>query len=283
MLIILAFNTFFLIWIISIVILKLKQRTAMDHDRRHWKATKALIFVMPLLGFGHILTLVVKPALASLGLLRPSRSATFVAQPPRAPEAAPERSAIHGGRRALLSAAALLGAGQSVGEAQAAATKAVTENDLKRISAGYKELQYLMENWNKVTRDCRDVDQNVQQVLASGTESPDNCKATPDIVRKYMGMRSIDGNLFNTQQLWINIQSAGNLVQDKDDERFADAVEDFERAKRQASEWAYSSSWGEANPGGGRDRVEDYLLRSKKEAAKATEALGIIVDVLRLA
>ena len=80
----------------------------MDHDRRHWKATKALIFVMPLLGFGfepssaaknldigrlisnvyililnivflllllltiiicrHILTLVVKPAVASLGL-----------------------------------------------------------------------------------------------------------------------------------------------------------------------------------------------------------------------
>jgi len=68
MLIILAFNTFFLVWIISIVILKLKQRTAMDHDRRHWKATKALIFVMPLLGFGHILTLVVKPAVASLGL-----------------------------------------------------------------------------------------------------------------------------------------------------------------------------------------------------------------------
>ena len=37
---------------LQIVILKLKQRTAMDHDRRHWKATKALIFVMPLLGFG---------------------------------------------------------------------------------------------------------------------------------------------------------------------------------------------------------------------------------------
>jgi len=68
MLIILAFNTFFLIWIISIVILKLKQRTSVDDDRRHWKATKALIFVMPLLGFGSVLTLVVKPAVASLGL-----------------------------------------------------------------------------------------------------------------------------------------------------------------------------------------------------------------------
>jgi len=39
----------------------------MDHDRRHWKAAKALIFVMPLLGVGHILTLVVKPAVASFG------------------------------------------------------------------------------------------------------------------------------------------------------------------------------------------------------------------------
>merc|ERR1719153_142833 len=68
MLTILAFNTFFLIWIISIVILKLKQRGAMDHDRRHWKATKALIFVMPLLGFGHILTLVVKPTIASMDI-----------------------------------------------------------------------------------------------------------------------------------------------------------------------------------------------------------------------
>ena len=37
---------------LQIVILKLKQRTAMEDDRRHWKATKALIFVMPLLGFG---------------------------------------------------------------------------------------------------------------------------------------------------------------------------------------------------------------------------------------
>ena len=54
----------------------------MDHDKRHWKAAKvihlftdfpnyspqALIFVMPLLGFGHILTLVVQPAVASIGV-----------------------------------------------------------------------------------------------------------------------------------------------------------------------------------------------------------------------
>jgi len=70
MLVILVFNTLFLIWVILIVILKLRQKavTAVDHDRRHWKAAKALIFVMPLLGFGHILTLLVNPTVRSIGV-----------------------------------------------------------------------------------------------------------------------------------------------------------------------------------------------------------------------
>ena len=55
---------------IQIVILKLRQKavTAADHDRRHWKAAKALIFVMPLLGVGHILTLLVNPTVRSIGV-----------------------------------------------------------------------------------------------------------------------------------------------------------------------------------------------------------------------
>jgi len=70
MLIILVFNTLFLIWVILIVILKLRQKavTAADHDRRHWKAAKALIFVMPLLGVGYVMTLVVRPTVRSIGV-----------------------------------------------------------------------------------------------------------------------------------------------------------------------------------------------------------------------
>merc|ERR550517_1198782 len=71
MLIILVFNTFFLVWVISIVILKLRQKTtvtAADHDQRHWKAAKALIFVMPLLGVGYVMTLVVRPTVRSIGV-----------------------------------------------------------------------------------------------------------------------------------------------------------------------------------------------------------------------
>ena len=36
---------------------KLHSRTALDHDRRHLKAAKALVVVIPLLGFTYLLTL----------------------------------------------------------------------------------------------------------------------------------------------------------------------------------------------------------------------------------
>ena len=72
MLIILVFNTLFLIWVIlvrfpqsrfflaftlfsiQIVILKLRQKavTAADHDRRHWKAAKVKFTLMWSLLFG---------------------------------------------------------------------------------------------------------------------------------------------------------------------------------------------------------------------------------------
>lgn len=160
-------------------------------------------------------------------------------------------------------------------------TQPVTPGDLKKIRAGYDDLLYLMDNWNKATRSCTGIGSNVQQALAAGVQSPDNCKATPDEVRKYFGMRSMSANLYNTQQLWINLE-ASDLVPSKEEDRYQEAVEDFEKHKRQASEWAYTSSWGENNPGGGRDKVEDYLLRSKAEAALAVQALAVIVDVLKV-
>jgi len=55
---ILICNTFFLIWIMVIVVSKLRQKTVMDHDKKHWKAAKALIIVMPMLGFGYLITMV---------------------------------------------------------------------------------------------------------------------------------------------------------------------------------------------------------------------------------
>ena len=86
-LVLLAFNSFFLFWImgvglpvlsfppnfssilyklslvlcaifLQIVLSKLHSQTAMDHDRRHLKAAKALVIIIPLFGFTYLLTII---------------------------------------------------------------------------------------------------------------------------------------------------------------------------------------------------------------------------------
>ena len=43
---------------LQIVFSKLRSQTAMDHDRRHLKAAKALVIVIPLFGFTYLLTII---------------------------------------------------------------------------------------------------------------------------------------------------------------------------------------------------------------------------------
>ena len=45
---------------------------------------------------------------------------------------------------------------------------------------------------------------------------------------------------------------------------------------------SYISSWGEANPGGGKDRVELFVNRAKANVLDARDALGVIVKILDL-
>lgn len=177
----------------------------------------------------------------------------------------------------LLAGGLILGTSQDAKAAQAQ----VTEADKQRLTRGYKELVYMMKNFNTVTRKCEKNQENIQRALQSGQASPDGCIANPLVVRKYLGQTSIKADLFNTKDLLVNMELAG-MVPSKSEDEYGDLVEDFEAFKRQADEWAYSSSWAEANPGGGRDRTEDYLLRSKSLADKATKTLGRIVEILGL-
>ena len=175
-----------------------------------------------------------------------------------------------------------LASGLILGTSQdAKAAVEVTQADKERLTRGYKELVYMMKNFNTVTRKCEKNQENIQRALQSGQASPDGCIANPLVVRKYLGQTSIKADLFNTKDLLVNMELAG-MVPSKSEDEYGDLVEDFEAFKRQADEWAYSSSWAEANPGGGRDRTEDYLLRSKSLADKATKTLGRIVEILGL-
>lgn len=53
----LVINFLFLTWVVIIVVSKLNQQAVLDHEKRHFKAAKALICVCPLLGISYLLTL----------------------------------------------------------------------------------------------------------------------------------------------------------------------------------------------------------------------------------
>eukprot|EP00931_Biecheleriopsis_adriatica_P101779 TRINITY_DN76858_c0_g1_i1.p1 TRINITY_DN76858_c0_g1~~TRINITY_DN76858_c0_g1_i1.p1 ORF type:complete len:215 (+),score=39.17 TRINITY_DN76858_c0_g1_i1:34-678(+) len=144
-------------------------------------------------------------------------------------------------------------------QAQAANSQA---KDLENVALGYKGLKYLLNNWEKVTRDKLG-------------------NPTPRIIMNFVGMNQMNTPLFNSEKLWLRLQDS-DLVGAKDADRFQDACEDFEDYKRKSSDQAYQSSWGEANPGGGKDRVEEYLQKSKQEVVKTVDSLGKIVDILQL-
>ena len=45
---------------------------------------------------------------------------------------------------------------------------------------------------------------------------------------------------------------------------------------------AFVSSWGEANPGGGKDRVQLFIERSKKNVIASRDSLKTVIDILNL-
>lgn len=133
-----------------------------------------------------------------------------------------------------------LASGLILGTSQdAKAAVEVTQADKERLTRGYKELVYMMKNFNTVTRKCEKNQENIQRALQSGQASPDGCIANPLVVRKYLGQTSIKADLFNTKDLLVNMELAG-MVPSKSEDEYGDLVEDFEAFKRQADEWAYS-------------------------------------------
>lgn len=43
-----------------------------------------------------------------------------------------------------------------------------------------------------------------------------------------------------------------------------------------------STSWGEANPGGGKDRVEYFVERARQNVVDARDSLGTVIRILKL-
>mmetsp|Transcript_91465 Transcript_91465/g.261236 ORF Transcript_91465/g.261236 Transcript_91465/m.261236 type:complete len:91 (-) Transcript_91465:1559-1831(-) len=65
-------------------------------------------------------------------------------------------------------------------------------------------------------------------------------------------------------------------------EDYIAAIENWQNAVSNSNSLSYTSSFGEYNPGGGKDAVEKYLLLSRDEAVTARDALKKIISILNI-
>ena len=145
---------------------------------------------------------------------------------------------------------------------------ALTPEDTK-INKGYDQISGLLDDWVAATTNCKTNNDNPYQP---------KCERTPLKVMEVLGYKSMTSPLFNAEKTLLRIQINGEL--DKvlaerwgDDDkkirseeiRYQAAVDSYLQSSDEGSGLAYISSWGEANPGGGKDRIELFIERSKQD------------------
>ena len=143
------------------------------------------------------------------------------------------------------------------------------EADKKKIVEGYKGLQYLLENWEKETTVCGRFD---NPYIGDGK----GCERTPEKVMSYLGYKSMEHPLYRVDKTLIRMQ---RLTDDPD---FLDVLDKFVEKADETNVMAFVSSWGEANPGGGKDRVEYFIERSKNNVKESRDELAKVIKILDL-
>merc|ERR1711957_814045 len=88
------------------------------------------------------------------------------------------------------------------------------------------------------------------------------CEMTPLKVQDFLGYKSTEDPLFKVDKLMLK---AAPLVDPDDFENYLNAVENYREKADQGSMMAYTSSWGEANPNGGKEVMDDYLERTRQD------------------
>ncbi len=143
--------------------------------------------------------------------------------------------------------------------------------DKANIVKGYKRLNYLIDNWEKETTVCGRFD--------NPYIGNNGCERTPEKVMEYLGFKSMNDPLFRADKTMQRLQT---LVSEDVEIDYMEAMETFNEKSEEASNIAFVSSWGEANPGGGKDRVELFIERSRTLVVKSRDSLGTCIDLLGL-
>jgi len=143
--------------------------------------------------------------------------------------------------------------------------------DKENIKKGYKRLEYLLANWEKETTVCKNNDNPYI-----------GCDRSPEKVMDYLGYKSMEDPLFRADKTLRRLQALVPESNEQDSSDFSDALDVFVEKAEEGNGYAYISSWGEANPGGGKDRVALFIERSKADVTEAKNALATVIRILNL-
>ena len=96
---------------------------------------------------------------------------------------------------------------------------------------------------------------------------------------EYLGFKSIDDPLFKSDATMMRLK---DIVPSDREVEFYEAIDAFSQNAEEANSMAFVSSWGEANPGGGKDRVRLFIERSKNNVIVSRDSLKTVMDMLDL-
>lgn len=196
-------------------------------------------------------------------------------------------ASIEASRRDVMqrAAVAILGGGAAliVGPAPSFAAQTVPKpTDLVRLQKGHARVTYLLENWESITSVCGKgimSDTERKQVVRTDGGGGGVCELTPLKVQDYLGYKSTEDPLFKADKLMVR---AAPLVDPDQFEEYLDVVEKYREKADQGSMMAYTSSWGEANPNGGKDMMEEYLASTKADVQTEEKLLRKVLGYLDL-
>ena len=154
-----------------------------------------------------------------------------------------------------------------------------TAAELEKLRKGHARVQYLLQNWDDITQVCKNnSDQANKQVVR--TDGGDKCEKTPLNVQIYMGYKSTEDPLYKADKLMVR---AAPLVKDDFDQAdYLEAVENYKEKADNTAMMAYTSSWGEANPNGGKDVIDDYLEKTRLDVVSSEKSLRQVLTYLGL-
>ena len=173
-------------------------------------------------------------------------------------------------RREFFSCLGIIGSTMMMVPSPSFAAASQEQKDKENIVKGYQRLQYLLDNWEAETTVCK---------TGQETTFGDRCERNPMKVMDYLGFKSTNDPLFKADKAMMRLKP---LVPNDREIDFFEAVERYGENAEEASGMAFVSSWGEANPGGGKDRVQLFIERAKNNVIVSRDSLKTVIDILEL-